>query len=432
MPHATESDHEWKPVPTPFDVDLYDAVQTADGPYAVGASGTLVGKRDNSWQVLVEDGPAAQNSTLKAVAATEGGRRVWFVGASGAIGAYDVAEQRKYDYSYSGDVTNSWGAVAVYGTAGSETVLLANTGGAIVPGNVDGNAVEWGEPAKPGEGATVTALDFTPNGVAYATDTSGSVYRAEGTNEWAKVGVPDASVAFNDVYAGAQGRVYVAAGNGRLYRYDASAGRWTPIGVGQTALQAVDVFNEHIYVLADSNTVYWRTLTGERRWHQSELPTGSDLLALALGYPDVAVGKAGTIVKRPPSEPPRPEEPTETPEDPTGVWRPTDPVLPCEVLLQELLTRLTREELVELIERRAECGSELLAQLEAIREEPGAEESVVVLPVVEGGVEVEREARREVRGRRERRRVGAECRCEGHERAAEIDAEAILERICGR
>lgn len=433
MPHEAENPPDWKPVPTPFDVDLHDAVQTAEGPYAVGASGTLAAKRDAGWQLLVESGPAAQNSTLTAVAATEGGERVWFVGASGAIGAYDVVEQRKHDYSSPGDATNSWEAVAVRGTRGSETVLLANAGGEVVPGSADGTAVGWGDPAKPGEGATVSALDFAPDGIAYAVDSSGNAYRATGVGQWRKIGVPDASAAFDDVYAGAQGRVYVAAGDGRLYRYDDSAGQWTPIGVAPTALRAVDVFDEHVYVLADSNAVYRRTLTGATRWRRTELPTGSDLLALALGYPDVAVGKAGTVVKRPPSTPPAPEEPGH-PEDP-GVWRPADPVLGCEALLRELLTRLTDEELIALVERRAECGSELLDQFEAVREaqsESRLGDSVVVLPVAEGTVADERCGGRERRGRRGYRGGAGDCRCHGGERTDRLDVEAVLERICGR
>lgn len=408
MPHSASDDPEWKPVPTAFDVDLFDVVQTADGPYAVGASGTLAANRGEGWEIVLEAGPAAENSTLESMAVTDDGARLWFVGASGVIGAYDVTTQRKHDYSYSGDVTTTWNAIAVSGEAGAEEVLLANGSGVVLPGIVDGADVAWEQSTTLGGGSTITALAFASDTAVYAANTSGDVFKRVMESNWTNVGIADASAKFYDIHAEPGGHVYVAAGDGRLYRYDPDAQRWTPTAIGGTALRAVDRFHDHVYVLANGNTVYWRALNSEKRWQQTELPTGSDLVSLALGYPDVAVGKAGTIVMRPPSHPPESEDPKQDP--------PRDPVLGCEDLVHELLTRLEREELVELIERREECGGELIEQLQGTAEAEQA--PVVVVPTAaEAGCH------------------GGECRCGGHgehTRTKEVDVCEALDRICGR
>lgn len=409
MPHSADTDPEWRRVATAFDVDLFDVIQTADGPYAVGASGTLATDRGAGWEVVLEAGPAADSSTLNSIAVTDDGTRVWFVGASGTIGAYNVETQRKYNYSYSGDVTTTWNAIAVSGKAESEEVLLGNGSGVVLPGIVDGADIAWEESTKLGGGSTVSALAFASETAVYAANTSGGVFKRVIENKWTEIGIADASAKFYDIHAEPGGHIYVAAGDGHLYRYDPSAQQWTPIAIGQTALRAIDRFQDHVYVLADSNAVYWRALNSEKRWQKTELPTGGDLVSLALGYPDIAVGKAGVIIVRPPFHPPEPEDPTEDP--------PRKSVLDCEDLLLELLTRLERYELIELIEQRQECGGALIEQLRKIEETEHA--PVVVVPEA-------RETHCHERG--EYRREGC---CESRTRTSEVDVKRVLDRICG-
>lgn len=412
MADLTNADPEWRRVATAFNADLFDVVQTTEGPHAVGAGGVLTTDRGSGWEIVIEAGPAAESSTLDSIAVTDDGTRVWFVGASGTIGAYDVETQRKHNYSYSGDVTTTWNAVAVFGDAGSEEVLLANGSGVVLPGIVKEADIAWEEPTKLGGGSSVSALAFASETAVYAANTSGDVFKRVIGNRWKNVGIADASAKFYDIHAEPGGHVYVAAGDGRLYRYDPSAERWTPIAIGQTALRSVERSGEHVYVLADSNTIHWRTHRGENEWHRTDLPVEGDLMSLALGYPDVAVGKAGVVVVRPPFHPPESKDPKPTPR--------ADSTLGCEDLLLELLSRLERDELIELVERRQECGGELITHLQEME---GTERApVVVLPM-------DSESRYRERGGRERGGHGCDC-CRGRERTAKADIERVLGRIC--
>ncbi|WP_435145855.1 WD40/YVTN/BNR-like repeat-containing protein [Halobaculum sp. P14] len=357
MPTPPETDAEWKPVYTPFSADLTDVVHAANGPYAVGTSGVVAGKRGGGWEAVVDTGPADNNSTLKAAAVTDDGRRVWFVGASGAIGAYDLDERRKYNYTYDGDASPEWHDVTVTGPVGEERAYVANGSGAVVEFSVTGTDVTFGATPKPGDGATIRAVQAAPSGVAYAVDTSGRAYENAGSG-WSAIGSLEVQLAFNDIYAGPEG-VYVAAGDGRLYRYDDS-GEWTPVRVGQNALRSVDVHGGRIVVLADG-AIYERPVSGGE-WTSVPTPTGSDLLALALGYPDVVVGNAGTVVNRPPHHPP--EQPEPTPDE-----QPAERGQVCTLLVEALVDRLSRAELVELIERRDRCDTALVEQLDEITAE---------------------------------------------------------------
>lgn len=412
MPHEAASDPEWNSVTTPFDVDLYDVVQTADGPFAVGGSGTVVANGGDGWKPVVGEGPGKQNRTLQSIDVTADGGRVWYAGASGAIGMYDVANGKQYDFSYSKDISASWSAVAVSGRAGAERVTVANTSGTVLPFSVTGREATYGAPATPGGGSEITALEATPDGVVYATDTAGKVYETTKSG-WTSVGIDAASVSLRDVAVGPDGRLYVAGANGTLYSKTRSKQRWTANEVAGSALRDVEVLDGHVVVLAADNRLFRRPVDGRTRWRKSAPPVSNDLLALALDAPDVAVGKAGTVVTRESPQPPAGEEPEPKPGE--------APV--CELLREELIGRLDREELVALLEHREACGSTLTEALGEIRTgseselagvlEGGAESSVVVLPVAAAGEAA--------------RTGGAHCHC-----TCECEAETTSRRALER
>ncbi|WP_435095768.1 WD40/YVTN/BNR-like repeat-containing protein [Halarchaeum sp. P4] len=439
---------EWEPVDTPFDVDLFDVVQSAHGPYAVGASGTVAAKRTGDWTTVVESGPGAKNRTLRAADATDDGERVWFAGASGAVGAYDVTKGKKYDHSNAGhSVTSSWEAITVTGKTGEEQGYVANGSGAVIPFSVNRAEVTWSDPVEPGGGANITAIATASDGMAYAIDNDGKAYQTKvGAGSWEKIGVLNAQVSFTDIYAGPGGQVYVAAGDGRLYRYDPSAKNWTPVDVANTALKAVDVFQNQVVTIAADNTIYWRNVEKASRWTQAKAPVGSDLLALALGYPDVAVGKAGTVIHRGPMHPPEAESKEKV--DPKKKQQ-GERLLSCEVIVEELLTRLEREELIRLLELRENCDPMLLEHLKTMQEEETLEleeliEGKEVLPLLLAG---ECEGRERVATRERRERVeddyvlvpreeveAVETRAETRTKTrrdcgGEVDIETLLERL---
>ena len=186
---------EWRAVETDFDVDLFGVVQTAEGPYAVGDSGTLVADRGDGWEIVFDDGPVTREAQLRAADVTADGRRVWMVGTSGVVACYDVEQRRKFEYSYPDEMTSTWEAIAVARRKGEEKVLAANGSGEVLPFVVDGFDVNWGRLRKPAKkGANVAALAATPDGVGFAIDTSGNAFRTSSAAGWERIGVLDSQL----------------------------------------------------------------------------------------------------------------------------------------------------------------------------------------------------------------------------------------------
>jgi hypothetical protein len=289
---------EWSTVESPFKKSLYGVVSTVEGPYAAGAGGTVIANRGDGWEIVFDDGPRTRDNQLRALTVTNDGERIWFAGSSGAVGCYDVVTRRKYDYSSPEEMTSTWEGIAVSGKTGSEKGLLANGSGELLPFGIDGFDVDWGEVAKPQKkGSKISALDASPDGVGYAVDTSGNAFKTTPEDGWEDIGIVNAQVKFYDIHAGTDGRVYVAAGDGRIYRYDDSYRSWTPIGVGKNALRAFDIYQGEMVVLGNGGEIYQRDR--KERWEKVPAPKATDLIDLALGKPDVAVGKGGLIIERP-------------------------------------------------------------------------------------------------------------------------------------
>lgn len=290
----TESGSNWTVVESPTEKSLHGVVQTKNGPYIVGAEGDILARTDGSWHLVVDDGPAAANNTLRAVAVTSDRKRLWFAGDSGALGMYDVETGKKYDYSAPKEKTSTWEAITVTGDANSERVWIANGSGEVLSVTTDENGCpQWGEVVKPGSGSTLAALDFGKEN-CYGVDTNGNAF-SEAGDGWKDMGVKNAQVNFFDLCASPD-ELFIASGDGMLYRYDRKCKNWTPVSVGETALYALDHADDTIVAVAASGHVAERI--PEQGWTQVSSPTEEDLSAVALGNPDVAVGAGGTIIER--------------------------------------------------------------------------------------------------------------------------------------
>jgi hypothetical protein len=300
---------EWRVVETPFSIQLFDVAQTTQGLYAVGEGGTLVADRGSGWEIIFDDGPSTRDNQMRAMDVTSDGERIWMLGSSGAMACYDVEQRKKFDYSYPNEMTSTWEGIAVAGDRGAEKGLAANGSGEILPFTIDGFDVDWGQLDKPaGKGSKMAALAATPDGIGFGVDTSGNAFKTTADEGWKDIGIVNAQVKFYDIYAGKNQRVYVAAGDGRIYRYDDSYHNWTPIGVAETtSLTAMDIYNEssrkrQMVVIGANGNIYQRT--GKQRWKEIPSPTKNGLNAIRLGSEyDVAVGKAGTVIERPRGKP---------------------------------------------------------------------------------------------------------------------------------
>lgn len=314
----------WHAVESPTNKSLQSVTTTAAGPFAVGTGGRVLRRSEGAWRLVVETGPATRKNRLTAIDATSDGKRVWFCGSSGALGAYDVDTGMKYDHSAPKGKTSTWEAIAVTGTRDAERIRVANGSGEVLPVTIDENGCpQWGKVTKPGSGSTIAALDFGAER-CYAADTSGNVFEESANEEgdWADIGIENAQVNFADVFA-TDSRVLVAGGGGRVYRYDRPCGSWTPIDAGDGALSAIDGDGKRTVVVGAGGRIYERL--PERGWHGLDSPVTEDLRSVALGSTvdttrsdgeggdgnsndsnngissggvDVAVGTNGTILER--------------------------------------------------------------------------------------------------------------------------------------
>lgn len=107
----------WATAETPTSNAMFDATYGSDGAYAVGGGGYLLRRTDGGWATVTEDGPTGNGSDLYGIDATDDGRRIWFVGASGVIGEYDVRDGTMTDRSQPNDATSNFNDAAVSGGA---------------------------------------------------------------------------------------------------------------------------------------------------------------------------------------------------------------------------------------------------------------------------------------------------------------------------
>lgn len=280
---------EWSVAETSTAKALRDVVQTADGPYAVGADGHVLRRSDEGWELRIDAGPARRHNTLTAADATDDGKRVWFAGSSGALDVYDMETGRKYDYSAPEERTSTWESIAVTGERGDEQLRVANGSGEVFPVTLDEDGCpHYGEVTKPGSGSTLPAVEFGGD-ATYAINTSGNVF-TETDDGWKTIGIENAQVNFSNLYAAEE--TLVAGGDGLVYRYDRPCENWTPVNAGSVLLYDIDQTDDKAIAAGTSGRIYRRD-SGDG-WTEVSTPTEVDLRAVALGETDVAVG-AGAL-----------------------------------------------------------------------------------------------------------------------------------------
>ncbi|WP_254531619.1 hypothetical protein [Natrinema gelatinilyticum] len=297
---AQSTDSEWQRAESPTGKALNDAVDAATGPFAAGADGNVLARRENGWQKVVAYGPQARSRRLTGIDATDDGKAVWFVGGSGVIGEYNVETRTLTNYSAPKGKTSTWEDCAVRGTAGeNEQVYFVNGSGELLVGvRQDSGAMKYETVIKPGGGSTIPAVDFTTREAGHVCSTSQLVAETfDGGSTWSQIGIDFAGGAFYDLASRGKTDVNVAAGAGIIYRYDGF--RWTPHVVDdkRRAIRAVDRVETDGLAAGDGGAVYKRQSVGQ--WQQYETPVETKLDGVAKGSTyDVAVGDGGTILER--------------------------------------------------------------------------------------------------------------------------------------
>jgi hypothetical protein len=294
------TDSGWVEAESPTSKTLNGAVDTVEGPVAVGGGGDVVIRRSSGWERIVNYGPQARSRPLTGCDVTDDGKAVWFVGGSGVIGEYRVDTQTLTNYSAPKGKTSTWEDCAVVGTAGEdERLSFVNGSGELLVGTrQDSGAVKYRDVIKPGGGSTIPGIDYHSRQNGHVASTSQLVSETtDGGQSWNRIGIDFAGKAFFDVASVSATDVNVAGGGGIVYRYDGF--RWTPhvIDDGRQAVRALDRGPDYGLAAGDGGKTYERRSAGQ--WEAMATPVETKFRGVARGETyDVAVGGGGVIVER--------------------------------------------------------------------------------------------------------------------------------------
>jgi len=291
---AAASEPEWTAVESPTGNTLHDVEETAEGAYAVGGGGIVLERTEKGWRKVLDGGPTGNGNSLFGADVTDDGRRLWFVGSSGAIGAYDVVTGDLNDYSAPMDVTNNFNDVSVTGEAGEANVYVAGDSGKMYYSFENGESGTW-EYVTPASGSNINAVDFYDDRKGHIVDGNKTVLHTQDGATWDKIGLADANVNFYGVDSDGADDVWIAGGGGVIYHWDGV--EWTPTDTGDAGLRDIEVTDADGDGLTAGGGGKAYAYDGEE-WVQQATPSGQNLKAvLRSDDPEIAVGAAGTIIE---------------------------------------------------------------------------------------------------------------------------------------
>jgi hypothetical protein len=282
----------WRTAETPVETTLWDVEYTAGNPFAVGGGGVLLERRSSGWTTVLRGGPTGNGNGLYGAATTDDGRRLWVVGASGAIGEYDVETGNLVDRSAPNDVTNNFNDVAVTGSAGAADVYVADDSGSIHYSFDNGETGTW-EYEVPGSGSGFPAIEFYDSRSGHAIDTNGKVFATDDGVTYEAIGLEDADVTFYGLDSDAENDVTVSGGNASVFTYDGSG--WTTESLGDADLKDIETGGSGGHAVGSGGVVFERS---GGTWAGTDTPTGENLNAVATGSVDLVVGSGGTVIEK--------------------------------------------------------------------------------------------------------------------------------------
>jgi photosystem II stability/assembly factor-like uncharacterized protein len=286
------SNGEWTSVESPVDGALHDVQYTAGGAHAVGVGGVLLERTSKGWKKLLDGGPSGNGNDLYGAAVTDDGERLWIVGASGAIGEYDVTTGNLENRSAPMDVTNNFNDVAIVGPAGDAEVYVAGDSGKIYYSFENGEEGTWDD-VTPGSGSALPAIEAFGARSVHAIDTNGRVFETTDGVTWEPIGLEDADVTFYGLDSDGRDDVTVSGGNATVFEYDGK--QWTPESLGDADLVDIETESGDGYAVGGGGVVFGQS-GGE--WSLMDTPTGENLNAIVSGDVDIAVGAGGTVLER--------------------------------------------------------------------------------------------------------------------------------------
>ena len=287
----------WTQASTPVSVSLYSITDSSAGPVAVGGGGKLLLRDSGNWSEVVKNGPGSNGNTQRVAETTNSGNIVWFGGSSGSLGTYDASNSELVDRTAPQNVTNSWTAMEVVGSRGSETVVLGSGSGEILTGTRSSSGMQWNDPITPGSGSGISGMDFISSQLGYICDTNGSVFKTnDAGSTWTEIGIPNAPGTPNDISAKSETDIAVAGGSGFLMWYNGDV--WSSRKFGGKTRRAVSRVGDRTLLVGSSGTIQSR---GLKSWET--IFDGSKALNDVVMYKDqnetaIAVGNSGRIFEQ--------------------------------------------------------------------------------------------------------------------------------------
>lgn len=289
VPTVTAASEEWTIEETPTDVALYDVAYTSEGAYAVGGDGIVLERTRDGWRKVTDGGVTGDGRDLYAAEVTDDGDRLWFVGASGAIGEYDVRTGNINDRGEPQDNTDNFLDVAVTGEAGEANVYVADASGMISYSFENGQSGEWNS-VQIGQGYALPGIDFHEARAGHVVNTNGNAFATDDGTAYERIGVADSNGSFYGVDSDGQEDVRVAASGGVVFHYD---GAWRKTVLGDLRLRDIEMDGRGGYTVGRSGRVF--EYRGDN-WSEETTETGQNLRAIATGRPNVAVGDSSTVI----------------------------------------------------------------------------------------------------------------------------------------
>jgi hypothetical protein len=292
MAATARASEQWTAVKTPTGNTLHDVAYTNAGAYAVGGGGLVLKRTSEGWTKILDGGPTGNGNDIYGADVTDDGKRLWFVGASGAIGEYDVETGNLEDRSAPNDHTSNFTSVAVTGPAGEADVYVADDSGAVHYSFANGETGTW-EYEVPGSGDSLNAIDFHGSRAGHVIAEGGNVFATDDGTTWNRIGLEDANVSFYGLDSDAFDDVSVSGGNATVHRYDGS--EWTPTNLGDADLRDLELDGSDGYAVGSGGVVFE---LDDGDWVQNSTPAGENLKAVVRGGVDIAVGAGGTVLEK--------------------------------------------------------------------------------------------------------------------------------------
>jgi photosystem II stability/assembly factor-like uncharacterized protein len=297
VPPSENEPGVWSLVRSSTENTIHDVALTSEGAYAVAEGGLLLKRQEDTWAPVLNDGPSSNGSDLYGLAVTADSTHLWLVGASGAIGEYDVTTGSLTDRSAPMDVTNNFRDVAVTGPADSANVYVTGASGQVYHSFENGASGTWND-TTPGNGSALRAVDFHAARSGRLVDANQTVFNTTDGGTWTSTGIENADVSLYGVDSDASDDVWGAAGSGTVFQWNGS--EWTSTVIGEASLRDIEVASEDQsgYAVGGGASVFAYDGT---EWTSEETPTTENLRSIVLSTsstPAIAVGAGGTILEK--------------------------------------------------------------------------------------------------------------------------------------